>query len=203
MPTPKRPPGPAPGESNLGHPSPLPGSYDSLVTPAAGVYGSQAAASGYAYQTAHSQQRSLLERSQLAGKVLAVKYDHLNQMIASTEEFFKSLKCPTPAFISYDLLNDEEAGIFEWDVLGFTKFNDKWRIVHGYCNSENHGIFENLQPLADCPISVRVSAASEIEQLYKEIIERKEKFIPEVDNAINEFVKFHQFIDNRKGVQNG
>jgi hypothetical protein len=186
---------PAPRTPDIVNPSCLPSAFDSQVAPAA--------ASGYVYQVAYSQHQELLERSKFAGKVLAVKYDHLNQMIAATEEFFKSLKCPTHTYIGYNDSHNEDCGITDWETLGFIRFHDKWRIVHAFCNSDEIGILNNLQPLADCPISVRVTAANEIERLYKAIIEQKEKFIPEVDNAINEFVKFHQFINDRKGVQNG
>jgi hypothetical protein len=146
-----------------------------------------------------SQEPTLAERSVRAGQLLATRFDHLNQMILVTEELFRSLKCPVTAYHHYNFPSQEEGNTAYCEVIGFGKVKDKWRIVHAYDCEANDGVPFDLQPLSDCPVEIRVRAATEIPKLYERIVEQKEKFVPAVEDAVAALIKFYTSVTNQEG----
>lgn len=124
-------------------------------------------------------------RNNILTHALEQRYDALNLQIAAAENILRSLKPPHGVWHSYD----EEHG--QCDMLGFTKINDQWRIAYGTSNLWQAEI-DNIRPLADCPITVRVAASRHLRELHLRIIEAKERYLPTIDSAIQDVMSFCQ-----------
>ena len=70
-------------------------------------------------------------------------------------------------------------------MLGLYEHDEKWRICHAVDVGAIAGPIE-LRPLSDCPIDMRIEAIPFLRELHQAVIEAKEKWVPEVDEAIQE-----------------
>ena len=135
---------------------------------------------------------SLTERDKHASQTLATRYDALNEQFIAAETRLKALKPLHPVWVEYDIKYTEDSNpSASWDLLGFTKLDGKWRLTHAYDNEFNDGSpFFEIKAITECPIQIRVRAAKEVRKLHNAIIAQKEKFIPEVEEAINELAAY-------------
>lgn len=128
---------------------------------------------------------TLEERNKQAEKELATRYDALNQLFTQVEQALKALKPPHPVWYAYDRVPVEQ-GLERWQVLGLLRYQDKWRLCHAY--DSDIDFMDDIKPIVECPIDVRIRAAKEVRHLQEKIVKSKEEYIPKVDEAIKELI---------------
>jgi hypothetical protein len=129
---------------------------------------------------------TLSERNEQASKKLTERFDALNQAIALAEQRLKELKPVRPVWAHYNPTGEHDEPPYAYDVIGMDKVNNQWRLVYAKDDDRNYDSGPwGIQPLTDCPVETRVRAVAELQKLHAKIIESKEKFIPEVEQAIN------------------
>jgi hypothetical protein len=137
-----------------------------------------------------AKQSPLDQRDAHVNHALAVRFDALNQQFAAVEAKFRALKPVRPVFVYYDVVS-VDGGPSYWDSLGFQKYNVSWHLVHYWGNDiQDDSELKGITLLADRPVAVRVRAAKEVRRLHEAIIADKEKFVPEVEEAIHELVDY-------------
>ena len=134
----------------------------------------------------------LAERSEVASKKLAERFDLLNQALTLAEKKLKGLKPPSAVWVYYNWFCEDEmrGGPSSCETLGITKINNEWRLAHGNDHDQNDDGPFNITPLSECAVETRVEAASELPRLHTRIIEIKEAFIPQVDKAVAAVVAY-------------
>jgi hypothetical protein len=128
---------------------------------------------------------TLEERNKQASLTLSLKYDALNQLFVQAEQQLRSLKPPHAVWFPY-AHRSYDYGVHFCDLIGLDKYNDAWRLLHATDNSENEEGYENITPIVECPVNVRIEAAKVVGRLHEEIVKAKEAYTSQVDEAINE-----------------
>ncbi|MDB5347274.1 MAG: hypothetical protein JWP89_5651 [Schlesneria sp.] len=133
---------------------------------------------------------TLVERDKHADELLATRYDILNQRLVEAELHLRGLRPIHSVWVEYGHSSHPDGGPMEWEVLGITKLKErlqeKWRICHGEGREGSDFIVENLKPIIDCPVEMRVRAAGVVGKLHEAIVKSKEAYVPQVDAAIRE-----------------
>jgi hypothetical protein len=125
------------------------------------------------------------ERNRQAEQALATRYDALNQAFVEAEQRLKALKPLHPVWVDYN--HDYcEGQPDQWELLGLFKHQGKWRLCHATDHEMNDCGFDDIKPVVECPVDVRVRAAKIVRQLHEKIVKSKEEYIPQVDEAIRE-----------------
>lgn len=137
-------------------------------------------------QAPRTPEQTLAERSEIASKKLAERFDALNQALTLAEKKLKELKPPHSVWVYYKAVCEDESrgGPSSYDVLGISKRDNQWRLVHGHDHDANDGGPFDVQALSECPVEIRVEATNELARLHTRIIEVKEQFIPQVEAAV-------------------
>jgi len=137
---------------------------------------------------------TLAERDSVASKQLVERYDALNQVFAVAEQRLKALKPPRSVWVEYNYDPDfpeQPDSPCGFELLGIDKINSQWRLVHAYGHQLHDEMGPSgIQPLVECPVDIRVRAASMLERLHIEIVEAKERYIPAVELAINQVIDY-------------
>ena len=129
---------------------------------------------------------SLTERDEQANHALASRYDALNQLFTIAEQHLKSLKPLHPVWVSYDH-NHCDGQPDQWELLGMYQHQGKWRLCHAHDHELNDdGPPDDIKPVVECSVDVRVRAAKIVRELQEKIVKSKEEYIPRVDEAIKE-----------------
>jgi hypothetical protein len=130
-------------------------------------------------------------RNAAVNNTLAARYDLLNKALAEAETHLKSLRPVRDVRVPYNHTPEGPDGRFSsWELLVFGKWQGNWRLLHAYDADYSDDGPDGEQPLVECPIEVRVKAVKEIRRLHAEILADKQKFIPEVEEAISEVLKY-------------
>ncbi len=125
---------------------------------------------------------------------LFVRYDQLNALFLKVEERLTKHHIPRPVEYIYskNYIDDNPNGELAFECLGLQKVKGKWRICHGTYTCCQDGP-SAWTPVVDCSAEVRAAAARHVAKhlpdLEKAVIERTEKFIPEVDSAVQALAK--------------
>ncbi len=127
----------------------------------------------------------LEERNRQAEQALASRYDALNQAFVEAEQLLKSLKPLHPVWIDYNR-DSSDGQPDRWEVLGLNKYQGKWRLCHATDNELNEYGCNDIKPIVECPVDVRVRAAKVVRQLHEKVVKSKEEYLPQVDEAIKE-----------------
>lgn len=133
----------------------------------------------------------LAKRHEIAEKSLSSRYDALSQLLGEAELHLRGLKLLRPVWVAYNHQPFQAEGFEHFndcEMLGIVKLNDKWRLCHAVSDDMDCQI-EGVQPIIECPVEIRVRAASIVRQLHEEIVKAKEQIIPEVDAAIQELTE--------------
>lgn len=125
-------------------------------------------------------------------KDLDERFDALNKALCVAELRLKELRPFQAVWVHYNHQTDDVTGAGLYEALGIDKVNSQWRLVHGHDDDRNEGLPYNVKPLVECPINVRIRAVQELYKLKAKIVAVKEKFIPEVENAITDVLNFCQ-----------
>lgn len=133
-----------------------------------------------------SESTNLSEVNRVISEKLTQKYDVLNDLFSHAEARIKSLKPLSAVWVAY---NADEDGCYE--LIGITKVDGKWRLVHAIDHDTNYdSLPSDIKPIVECNVENRIGAVDHIEQLYKRIVDRKEAFLPQVEQAIAKLTKF-------------
>jgi hypothetical protein len=133
---------------------------------------------------------SLAERVEQADAELSTRYNALNQLFSIVEQRLKSLKPLQPVWHIY-AHERIEGQVEEWELLGLTLYQGKWRLCHGHDHELNaEGPILDIKPIIECPVDIRVRASQVVRQLHEKIVQSKEEYIPQVDQAIKELTDF-------------
>jgi hypothetical protein len=134
---------------------------------------------------------TLDERAQKVRKELFARYDQLNALWLKAEERLTKHHVPRPVQCIYALPNTgepEDQGLPEAVCLGLQKVKGKWRICYGvYWFSAQPDA--DWLPITECSAEIRVEAARHLPKLEKAAVESAEKFIPKVDEAIQQLAE--------------
>jgi len=130
----------------------------------------------------------LAERDRQASQMLSTRYEALNQLLSEAERHLRGLKPVHPVWVDYERVYPP-GGVAYWEVLGISKYVDRWRLCHAYDNEMNEEGFLEIKPIVECPVEVRVRAANEVRRLHEAIIKSKEDYVPCVDKAIEDLTK--------------
>ena len=132
--------------------------------------------------------QSLNVRAEAARETLFQRYDELNEKWLKAEEQLTELHIPRGVgycYRSWDDGDEYEPNGYESHLsLGLQKVNGKWRICHGYYTDVSPDT--RWTPITECSAEIRVEAARYFGKLREAVVESAEKFIPKVDEAINE-----------------
>jgi hypothetical protein len=137
---------------------------------------------------------SLDERNQQINEALSGKYDQINALLAKHENTLRQMKTARNVQVLFNKSTDylptgEEEGEHR-EHLGFMKRAGVWRLC--YAAEYESFICGNVpcdlewKPLVECPVTTRVDAARHVGLLREAIVESKEEFLSEVDEAITE-----------------
>ncbi len=135
----------------------------------------------------NKQKLTLSERDRLADEALSTRYDALNMTFTTAEQHLKALKPLHPVWLQYELELFDGGNC---ELLGLCKYQGKWRLCHAMDHdSAAGGLVEEIKPIVECAVDVRVRAAKVVRKLREKIVKSKEEYIPQVDAAIEELSK--------------
>ena len=109
---------------------------------------------------------TLDERNRQADQTLTSRYDALNQAFVEAEKRLKALKPLHPVWLDYGHVRCEGEPEW-WELLGLTKYQGKWRLCHASDHEMNDYGFDNIKPVVECAVDVRVRAAKAVRQLHE------------------------------------
>jgi hypothetical protein len=113
-------------------------------------------------------------------------YERLRELIDEAESWLLSHHFSTP--VSYCYKDDEQGTCY----LGIQKLGGRWRL--SWCSTDmpeevhldNPTTWE-WRPLTDCSLRIRFEAANHLKGLRSALLESQEKFVKEVEAAINDY----------------
>jgi hypothetical protein len=124
-------------------------------------------------------------------KQLFDRYDRLNSLWEQAEKQLIALHVPRPvrhAYLSYPM--SENSSAYLNHCLGLQKIKGSWRICYAVDYDYNRADREpDWTPISECSATIRVHAAPHLPGLRSAALASSEKFIPEVDKAIDELAK--------------
>jgi hypothetical protein len=119
------------------------------------------------------------------------RYDRLNSLWEQAEKQLISLHVPRPvrhAYFSYPVRDGSSTYLNH--CLGLQKVKGSWRICYVLDYDYSHDDPEpDWTPILDCSATIRVHAAPHLPGLRSAVFASSEKFIPEVDKAIDALAK--------------
>jgi hypothetical protein len=130
------------------------------------------------------------QRNQHVNLRLATRFDALNKAFIEAEARLKSLRPIREVWVTYNEAEVDPRGAIEWELLGISKLQNAWRLVHAFGCNWVDGAPADIKPIVDCPIELRVQAATQVARLYAEIIEDKERYLPLVTDAVKHLQDF-------------
>ena len=136
------------------------------------------------------------KRHEIAEKSLSSRFDSLNQLLGEAELHLRMLKPMRHVWVAYNHRELPDEGFESYsrcEMLGMVKLHDKWRLCHAV-SDDVEGQIEDVQPIIECPVDIRIRAARIVRQLHEEIVKSKERLIPEVEVAIQELTDLCRII---------
>jgi hypothetical protein len=131
------------------------------------------------------------KRNEEINKALESRFAQLNSAIEAYEQKLKRMMVPKDTSIVYDSYQDTDPATGQpWGEhsshVGMIKLRGAWRL----CYADHHLSYQqeepelDWKPLVEGSIEIRIEAAKHIEKLMQEIVNAKEKLIPEIEQAI-------------------
>lgn len=131
---------------------------------------------------------TITERAAHAESVLFKRYDELNALWIRAEKEFTAYHIPhTISFEYAHPSSDEDDPIVR--CLGLSKRNGAWRICHGEYHYADADREPDWTPITECSAILRVYATKWLPKLREAIVAASERFIPEVERAIERLRK--------------
>jgi hypothetical protein len=132
------------------------------------------------------------EREKQIIEALKVRYDEIEALWTQAEEDLKRFRVPYGVDHCYD--SDYDGGCPTHYVLWWVRHGKAWRICHEvrWAHSEideKHHDENDLKPITECPLDLRLRMISEFEHLRKKVVEAAENAVPTLDEAISNFRK--------------
>lgn len=143
-------------------------------------------ASKPAVQRVKKDRRTADEKIQELAPVLDEKYKQLNSAWDAIEKKLRSMLPPREVWKAYRWYDDDPErpqGYINL-CLGLIKYRGDWRICHGRYY-EPHEFEPNAwKPITECSAEERVEAIGYVDVLRDAIIEKAEKTLPSIDEAL-------------------
>jgi hypothetical protein len=135
--------------------------------------------------TARPAETKIEKRIRKTNEELAARYDALSLAYQEIEKQLRELKPVHGEWIEFNRQLHPNVGE-HWELVGFTKYNDTWRLCYGVDDmlNEEKGTGFDIKVLSECPVDVRVRVAPHIQTLFLAIVKAKQDYIPKVDEAI-------------------
>jgi hypothetical protein len=133
---------------------------------------------------------TLSERAEHVRDELYGRYDRMNELWLKAEQ--KLAKHHIPKHVIYEYHTDEDryGQPHVGYVLGLFKVKGEWKISAGsYCYNDPEEETD-WKPIAECSATTRTKAAKFLPAFEEAIIKSAERFVPEVDDAIQKLDEF-------------
>jgi hypothetical protein len=131
------------------------------------------------------QTMTIEERNQNSNEAMDVRFEQLKAAWEQYEQELKSMRPVDPVQVCYD--EDHESSA-DRRYLAFWKSGGQWKIYHGHHEYGEYDEQLHWTPINEAPVRWRLTAVKHLDMLKEAIVKSKEKFIPDMDEAIASLV---------------